>query len=110
MKITSKKERIIQILRGSIEENLSNKEFNKYRKKVNKDEKKLDKQKENHEVEMLRQYQKREDIKVRKTLKQRFKGRDEAHYTKKIVRLEKEYKNGCSGLIRNNFSRFALPD
>ena len=90
--ITSKKERIIQILRDSIEENLSNKEFNKYRKKVNKDEKKLDKQKENHEVEMLRQYQKLEDIKVRKTLKQRFKGRDEAHYTKKIVRLEKEYK------------------
>ena len=91
--IKSKKDRIIQILKDSIDDNLSNKEFLKYSNKVNKDEKKLEKQKENHKIQMERQYQKRADVAAgKRTLKQRFKGRDEDHYNKKIERLEKQYR------------------
>ncbi len=42
---------------------------------------------------MERQYQKRADVAAgKRTLKQRFKGRDEDHYNKKIERLEKQYR------------------
>ena len=92
--ITSKKERLVHVLEGIIEENLSNKEFITYTKKIGEDEAKLKAKEKKHTEKMVRQYEKLEKAKKGKyiSIKAKFRTDNVAHYTNKIEDLKEQYK------------------
>ena len=93
--INQKKTKLVNVLEAVIDENLSNKEFLKFKKKITKDENKLNRKKELHKEQMERQYEKLEAAKEGKLSKYKtlIKGRNEDHYKRKIERLKNEYKS-----------------
>ena len=93
--INEKKTKLVNVLEAVIDENLSNKEFLKFKKKITKDENKLNRKKELHKEQMERQYEKLEAAKEGKLSKYKtlIKGRNEDHYKRKIERLKNEYKS-----------------
>ena len=92
--ITSKKERLVHVLEGIIEENLSNKEFITYTKKIGEDEAKLKAKEKKHTEKMVRQYEKLEKAKKGKyiSIRAKFRKDNVAHYTNKIEDLKEQYK------------------
>ena len=92
--INEKKTKLVNVLEAVINDNLSNKEFIKYKDKITRDEDKLNRKKELHKEQMVRQYEKLEAAKEGKLsmYKTYLKGRNEDHYKRKIERLKKEYK------------------
>ena len=93
--INEKKTKLVNVLEAVIDENLSNKEFLKFKKKISRDENKLNRKKELHKEQMERQYEKLEAAKEGKLSKYKtiIKGRNEDHYKRKIERLKNEYKS-----------------
>ena len=93
--INEKKTKLVNVLEAVIDENLSNKEFLKFKKKITRDENKLNRKKELHKEQMERQYEKLEAAKEGKLSKYKtiIKGRNEDHYKRKIERLKNEYKS-----------------
>ena len=61
--INEKKTKLVNVLEAVIDENLSNKEFLKFKKKITRDENKLNRKKELHKEQMERQYEKLEAAK-----------------------------------------------
>jgi len=91
--IVSKKERLVNVLEGIIEENLSNKEFIAYTKKIGMDEEKLKAKEKKHTEKMERQYEKLEKAKKGEyiSIKAKFRKDNVAHYTNKIEDLKEQY-------------------
>ena len=90
-KINSKKDRLIAILERTIEENLSNKEYKKFRKKLSADEKRLNDKKEKQKIFIDRQEKKLAEA-PKKTNNIFSKNRDKPHYQNKIQKATKKYQ------------------
>ena len=90
-KINSKKDRLIAILERTIEENLSNKEYKKFRNKLSADEKRLNDKKEKQKIFIDRQEKKLAEA-PKKTNNIFSKNRDKPHYQNKIQKATKKYQ------------------